>query len=70
MVRADVDYYSVLGVEKNADKKAIKAAYRWRALLFPWKLDLWSVCAALSAAALVDTMLRTVQHASGDSTTS
>lgn len=33
VVRADVDYYSVLGVDKSADKKAIKAAYRWRALL-------------------------------------
>lgn len=28
VVRADVDYYSVLGVDKNADKKAIKQAYR------------------------------------------
>eukprot|EP00245_Coleochaete_scutata_P004279 TRINITY_DN1663_c0_g1_i1.p1 TRINITY_DN1663_c0_g1~~TRINITY_DN1663_c0_g1_i1.p1 ORF type:complete len:464 (-),score=101.89 TRINITY_DN1663_c0_g1_i1:365-1756(-) len=28
LVRADVDYYSVLGVEKNSDKSAIKSAYR------------------------------------------
>lgn len=28
MVRADADYYSVLGVEKNADKGDIKSAYR------------------------------------------
>ena len=28
VVRADVDYYSVLGVDKGADKKAIKQAYR------------------------------------------
>ena len=28
MIRAEVDYYSVLGVDKNADKKAIKQAYR------------------------------------------
>ena len=27
-MRADVDYYSVLGVDKNADKKSIKQAYR------------------------------------------
>ena len=27
-VRADVDYYNVLGVDKNADKKSIKQAYR------------------------------------------
>ncbi|CAL8468943.1 g8484 [Coccomyxa elongata] len=31
VVRADVDYYSVLGVDKNADKKAIKQAYRQKA---------------------------------------
>lgn len=29
VVRADVDYYSVLGVDKSADKKAIKQAYRY-----------------------------------------
>ena len=28
IVRADVDYYNVLGVDKNADKKSIKQAYR------------------------------------------
>ncbi len=28
-MRADVDYYNVLGVDKNADKKAIKQAYRY-----------------------------------------
>ena len=27
-----MDYYSVLGVDKSADKKAIKAAYRWESL--------------------------------------
>ena len=35
MVRADVDYYSVLGVDKSADKKAIKQAYRYPLLLTP-----------------------------------
>lgn len=29
VVRADVDYYSVLGVDKSADKKEIKQAYRY-----------------------------------------
>jgi hypothetical protein len=28
VVRADTDFYSVLGVDRNADKKAIKQAYR------------------------------------------
>ena len=28
LVRADADYYSTLGVDKSADKKAIKQAYR------------------------------------------
>lgn len=28
MVRADVDYYNVLGVDRNAEKKEIKQAYR------------------------------------------
>ena len=28
VVRADADYYQTLGVGKDADKKALKAAYR------------------------------------------
>lgn len=28
-VHAEVDYYNVLGVDKDADKKTIKQAYRW-----------------------------------------
>ena len=28
IVRADVNYYNVLGVDKDADKKSIKQAYR------------------------------------------
>lgn len=45
MVRADVDYYSVLGVDKNADKKAIKQAYRYpfSALVLPPPLS-FSLC--------------------------
>lgn len=34
VVRADADYYSVLGVAKDADKKAIKTAYRQMARKF------------------------------------
>ena len=34
VVHADQDYYSVLGVEKNADKQAIKTAYRQKARKF------------------------------------
>jgi len=33
-VRADADYYSVLGVDRNADKKALKSAYRQLARKF------------------------------------
>ena len=29
VVRAEADYYDTLGVPRNADKKAIKSAYRW-----------------------------------------
>lgn len=31
VVRADGDYYSLLGVERNSDKKTIKQAYRQKA---------------------------------------
>ena len=31
---ADQDYYSVLGISKNADKQAIKSAYRQKARKF------------------------------------
>lgn len=34
IVRADGDYYALLGVEKGADKKAIKQAYRQKARKF------------------------------------
>jgi hypothetical protein len=34
IVRAASDYYSVLGVERNADKKQIKQAYRQKARKF------------------------------------
>jgi molecular chaperone DnaJ len=31
VVRADSDYYSLLGVDRNADQKSIKQAYRQKA---------------------------------------
>ena len=34
LVYADQDYYSVLGISKNADKQAIKSAYRQKARKF------------------------------------
>lgn len=34
IVYADQDYYSVLGISKNADKAAIKSAYRQKARKF------------------------------------
>ena len=34
IVYADQDYYSVLGISKNADKQAIKSAYRQKARKF------------------------------------
>lgn len=34
VVHADADYYSVLGIDKNADKQAIKTAYRQKARKF------------------------------------
>jgi len=44
VVRADVNYYSVLGVEKDADKKEIKQAYRYRLIsaLFPSRVNAYS----------------------------
>ena len=71
VVRADVDYYSVLGVEKNADKKAIKAAYRWRASLKYLSKQLFIIlCCRFWRAPVIDAMLCTVQHASEDNTAS
>jgi len=34
VVRADEDYYGILGVDRSADKKAIKQAYRQKARKF------------------------------------
>lgn len=34
MVHAEQDYYNVLGIDKNADKQAIKTAYRQKARKF------------------------------------
>jgi molecular chaperone DnaJ len=34
IVRAETDYYDILGVARDADKKAIKQAYRQRARKF------------------------------------
>ncbi len=44
VVRADVNYYSVLGVEKDADKKEIKQAYRYclTTALFPSHVNAYS----------------------------
>ncbi len=47
VVRADVDYYSVLGVDKNADKKAIKQAYRCLHLAVSGSYNLSSVSVAV-----------------------
>lgn len=46
VVRADGDYYSLLGVDKGADKKTIKQAYRQKARKYhPVSLG-WGTCGA------------------------